>query len=198
MLSFRNLPIITLAILIYIPIFIKLKKNKACVEKHIIALSFYIYLAKVFDVAFLPIFLHGGFKDTVQFNLIPLQTIITDISKFFLDDEWFIIRPLAFNLLMFVPMGYLLPLITRKLSTFSKVVIISSGISLMIEIFQLITSLLYGFTFRYANVDDIIINTLGSAIGFLLLKLTFPFVNKYINIDLSYLPFSHLSKSQKI
>lgn len=195
MLSFRNLPMIILTILIYIPIFIKLKNNKVSIEKHIIILSFYVYLVKIVDVAFFPIFLHGGFRGTVQFNLIPLHAIINDISKFSCNvGGWLIIRPLVFNLLMFIPMGYLLPFVSRKISTLGKVALISFGTSLTIEILQLIISLLYGFTFRYANVDDVIVNTCGGVIGFIMLKFTFHLLKKYINIDLGHLSFSRLNK----
>jgi glycopeptide antibiotics resistance protein len=182
---------ILLAVIIYLPIFIKLQKNKTCVEKHIIILFFYLYLVKVVDVAFFPIFLHGGFQSTISFNLLPLKTIIADLNKFFYNPTWFILRPLVFNILMFVPMGYLLPLVSQKISKFFTVIIFSFGISLFIEILQLVLSLSYGFTFRFANVDDIIINVIGSALGFLLLKLTIPLLKKYIEIDLTYLACRH-------
>lgn len=68
------------------------------------------------------------------------------------------------NLIMLLPLGIYLPLLYRRASGFFGVVIISFLVACTIEGLQLITS------FRSADVDDIMLNTLGACIGFLVYK----------------------------
>lgn len=63
------------------------------------------------------------------------------------------------NILLFIPIGILFPIATGKMKWYWT---IGMGVSfsLLIEIIQLITSL------GYFDPDDIMLNTLGTAIGF--------------------------------
>ena len=69
-------------------------------------------------------------------------------------------RNLIFNILMFVPFGILLPLLSDKLKSLWKTVGIGFGTSLLIEIVQYITGR------GQASTDDVITNTLGALIGY--------------------------------
>ena len=64
------------------------------------------------------------------------------------------------NTAMFIPSGIILPLIYKNLNSFWKVVATGTMISLCIEIIQL------PFSVRASDVDDLILNTLGVAIGY--------------------------------
>ena len=68
------------------------------------------------------------------------------------------------NILLFIPFGYLLPSLFPRLRWW-QVILLGLVFSLCIELLQLITKL------GYADVDDLINNTLGAAIGFLCYKL---------------------------
>ena len=65
------------------------------------------------------------------------------------------------NLVMLFPLGIYIPLLYPRLSGFFAVVFISLLFSLLIESFQLVTR------FRSADVDDVLLNTLGACVGFL-------------------------------
>ena len=89
-------------------------------------------------------------------NLIPLAAM----------DWW----GYTLNAFMFMPLGFLLPLIWKSFRQAKKTVVFGFLMSLTIEICQL-------FCFRATDVDDLIMNTLGAFLGYLcwkLLKLVFP------------------------
>lgn len=89
-------------------------------------------------------------------NLIPLAAM-----------DW---KGYALNAFMFMPLGFLLPLIWKSFRQAKKTVVFGFFMSLTIEICQL-------FCFRATDVDDLIMNTLGAFLGYLcwkLLKLVFP------------------------
>lgn len=71
-----------------------------------------------------------------------------------------IIWNIAGNMIMFIPTGIVLPVIYKKLDCFWKVVAVGALISLCIEILQL------PFPSRASDVDDLILNTLGVAVGY--------------------------------
>jgi glycopeptide antibiotics resistance protein len=60
---------------------------------------------------------------------------------------------------MFIPSGIVLPVIYKKLDRFGKVVSVGALISLCIEILQL------PFPSRASDVNDLILNALGVAVG---------------------------------
>lgn len=78
--------------------------------------------------------------------------------------NWAELRNIILNILLFFPFGYLLPRLFPRLRWW-QVILLGLAFSLCIELLQLITRL------GYADVDDLINNTLGAAIGFLCYKL---------------------------
>jgi glycopeptide antibiotics resistance protein len=74
------------------------------------------------------------------------------------------------NLVAFVPVGVLVPLLRpRGRQPWLTVLAVAFGLSLAIELGQLVASLLAGHPYRQADVDDLIVNTAGAAIGYALL-----------------------------
>lgn len=68
------------------------------------------------------------------------------------------------NIVLFVPFGFLLPLLWEKTDRLAKVLASGFLFSLCIEIAQL-------FNLRATDVDDLLMNTLGTAAGFLIFRL---------------------------
>ena len=94
-------------------------------------------------------------------NLIPFGTIknywklMTSNGLGMIFNHAFSFYNLMGNIALFIPMGFLLPILFKKLRVFKKCVWISFIILLCIEILQL-------FTMRGSfDVDDIILNMLG-------------------------------------
>lgn len=66
------------------------------------------------------------------------------------------------NVVGFVPYGYILPVVSRRMQNGFLIVLSGFCLSLAVEIIQLITKV------GCFDVDDIILNTLGAALGYLL------------------------------
>ena len=79
--------------------------------------------------------------------------------------NWAELKNIILNILLFIPFGYLLPSLFTRLRCW-QVILLGLAFSLCIELLQLITKL------GFADVDDLINNTLGAAIGWLCYKLT--------------------------
>lgn len=113
-----------------------------------------LYLSLVFSVTGLPSIQHPALDFTV--NLIPFSD--------FRDSRFLYLS--ALNMIMTVPLGVLLPLAFQKYRRFTPTLLAGFFTSLTIEILQL-------FCFRATDIDDLILNTLGTALGFFLGKLLF-------------------------
>jgi glycopeptide antibiotics resistance protein len=88
-------------------------------------------------------------------NLIPLLTLTAqDLETSLL------------NILLLIPFGFGLPFITNF--RMKKIVVIGALFSIVIESLQLITGLMAKITFRVADINDVIFNTVGVAIGYIL------------------------------
>lgn len=63
------------------------------------------------------------------------------------------------NILMFIPLGLLLPVVFKSLSSFKKIFQVTFYFSLFIEFIQY-------FIGRSSDIDDLILNTLGGMLGY--------------------------------
>jgi len=146
--------------------FLRLKKKKSLVYL-IFFTIFYVYIVKVLDYTlfqfqsllllkhFMPdLILHG---QTVgkNMNLIPLITLTPEDLKTSL-----------LNILLLIPFGFGLPFITNF--RMKKIVVIGALFSIVIEFLQLITGFMAKITFRIADINDVIFNTVGVAAGYIL------------------------------
>ena len=89
-------------------------------------------------------------------NLRPLRTIAQYFSRG--NRELFIIN-IAGNVGIFAPLGFFIPLLWPRWRKWYKTVLWGFGISCLIEAAQI-------FTFRSVDVDDVLLNTLGAALGY--------------------------------
>ena len=74
------------------------------------------------------------------------------------------IEGMILNAVMFTPLGFLLPACFERYRNWGRTLAAGFLTSLTVELIQL-------FTFRATDVDDLIMNTLGTILGFLLAKL---------------------------
>ena len=112
-------------------------------------------------------------KEHAQNNLnhIPFKTIF----HFFSDETGnraFVVNIIG-NLAAFAPFGFFIPLLFRKVNNSLKLVLSVSLIVIVVELLQLI--LLTGS----CDIDDVILNTLGAYIVYVILKI--PFIEKAVN-----------------
>ena len=84
-------------------------------------------------------------------NLIPFSSDIDFIGYFL-------------NVVLFVPLGILVPLICKKMDNLKYIFGTGLGFSIFIELSQLLNN-------RRTDIDDLILNTVGAIIGFALYKI---------------------------
>lgn len=118
----------------------------------------------------------AGYRST---NLIPFKTIV----NFFNIEGFSFLRAFSNtigNIAVFLPLGYLLPLLTKKVNNIYKILCITVSISIVFE------SLQYIFYLGSLDIDDVILNTLGGAIGYTI----YFYINKFTNSDKSMFKIS--------
>ncbi|MFS0891524.1 VanZ family protein [Peribacillus frigoritolerans] len=137
-------------------------------EKYINVL-FLIYIILLAIVSFWGISpfqtrLNGNIGD-VSHNIVPFYTIETYLFNFqhYNFDTWF--YNTFGTILVFMPLGILLPLVFVNLRNLTLIVLLSLLVSLIIETIQFVTLL------GVFDVDDILLNTFGSILGFLIFTL---------------------------
>ena len=89
--------------------------------------------------------------NTNQLNLIPFSNEIDSIAY-------------LLNVVLFVPLGILLPIPCEKMDTFWHIFSVGFCFSFFIEVSQLLNN-------RCTDIDDLFLNTIGALLGFLLFKI---------------------------
>lgn len=108
------------------------------------------------------------------FNLIPFKTIWQYLSgslESYYGASWkheAVINILG-NVLLFVPIGFLLPMTNKRFNRFKNVVLFGFIFTAFIEMLQFLIG-------RSADIDDCIMNVFGAILGYLILQI--PPVNR--------------------
>lgn len=135
------------AALILIPVFLLLNRTvfhnfRKCILYYVFA----CYLSVVYVLVGLPNVTY--IRAELNLNLIPFAGILADWKNSIL------------NVLLFVPLGIMLPLLWSNFNNPLKTVLFGFAMSLAIELLQILT-------FRATDINDLITNTLGTYIGYL-------------------------------
>ena len=154
------------AIWLIIRIAVWMKQKKIDFKREAVLLLMYIYLAVILRFTFFPMSkLDGHIQPLVldtaavfpfRVNLIPL------VNLFDYDNKRDLLLNVIGNAAMFIPSGIVLPVVYKGLNTHRKVISAGIGISLCIEILQL------PFYDRVSDIDDLLLNSFGFVIGYLL------------------------------
>ncbi|GKU77207.1 VanZ family protein [Paenibacillus sp. L3-i20] len=102
-----------------------------------------------------------GNSHFLEMSLHPFSSYIEAWNKYSLRD----LQNCIFNIIMFIPMGILLPLISRKCNAFKWLLLIVVSSTLFIETYQTLSGS------GLFELDDIINNTLGGILGYQLYRL---------------------------
>ena len=120
---------------------------------------FLVYLAVLLSQTMVPLWQCGFVNGNI--NFVPFKTIYTYMFGINYMVDWNAICQLNMlaNIGLFLPFGFLLPFVKKKMNG-RKIILGGMLTSLFIEIMQV-------FVDRSSDVDDLILNTLGTAIGYL-------------------------------
>ena len=97
-------------------------------------------------------------------NFVPFETIMRYINYAQYFNMNLIIVNLLGNLLIFTPMGFLLPLLARRFRRVWPILFVGFFSSLAVETIQFI------FRVGSSDIDDLILNTVGAWLGYLAYK----------------------------
>ena len=121
-----------------------------------------IYLVVLGTLVFLPF--GRGMDLGDRLNLEPFATIERALE---LGPRSLSFRLMLGNIAAFVPLGILLPMVFRSGWSLALVAIGAVGLSAAIELGQLVISVWLGYAYRSTDIDDVILNVLGTALGYL-------------------------------
>lgn len=187
-------PIITLylflcsiifCIIYQVGIFIRAKKRgeeRLPISHFVYIYIFLFYLMIVYTVTGMgTIWIIGRYETLIrmdQIHLIPFGTFESPV-------------PYLLNILMTIPLGFLLPFIWPSFRSVKRVALTGLGFSLAIELSQLLN-------LRGTTTDDLIMNTLGAVIGYFIFKYFNKFFQKNSAIKSSNKPSSFTSQYEPI
>lgn len=140
-------------------------KNGVDFKREALHLLMYINIAVLVRFTFFPMeeAAGGGVQPLVldPGNIVPFNINLVPFAHM-LENETTgkILLNIIGNITMFIPTGIILPILYLRLDRFWKVVVVGALMSLCIELIQL------PFSARTTDVDDLILNTLGVAIGY--------------------------------
>jgi glycopeptide antibiotics resistance protein len=141
-------------------------KRTFSIKHEIIHGLFAFSLAFIYSVTIFPFpfyaYPHLQGETYVGINLIPFASIRQSLHHFY----WLVpVRNIGGNIALFIPFGFFASCYSSTLRP-KTIVIVGFLLSLCIEIVQL-----FFVPFRSFDIDDILLNTFGTAIGVLLFRL---------------------------
>ena len=101
---------------------------------------------------------------TYEHNAVPLATLRIQLADGITPFE---LRNIVGNVLLLLPLGIYGPILTPRLRSLPAILLVAAGLSAFIELGQLAVATAYGFPVRVADVDDVVLNTLGVLVGYL-------------------------------
>ena len=146
-----------------------LRQKKIVWKREAVLLLMFVNLAVLIRFVFYPFFTVSGHVRPLMINLSSIQPLRINLIPFVHILDYDNKREAAINFIgnisMFIPTGIILPILYHRLDRFWKVLLAGAGLSLAIEMMQLL------FPGSVSDIDDLILNTAGAAIGYGIYKL---------------------------
>ncbi|GHH39000.1 VanZ family protein [Streptomyces candidus] len=124
----------------------------------VLRLTTALYAAAVASLTVFPLWIYGGdYRNEAAWigQIQPVPLLMADLS-------------MIPNIIMFLPLGFLLPLLLPRLDR-GRTVLACALVGLGIEVFQLLQYLVFA-NGRSVDVNDLIANTLGGLAGYAVLR----------------------------
>lgn len=149
------------------------KKSRLPIHKHIVIFCLLVYFFNLISVTLFPMPIDADLiKDMKYDSYIPFVSGNNFIPFYFFVDvyheglQYYVIRSIGGNLILLLPVGLLFPLLFKKLNNVKRILLTGFFISLFIELAQISISVYIRSVYRSFDVDDLILNTLGTVIGY--------------------------------
>ena len=134
------------------------------IDKRITYLIFIIYLLMLIYLMF-----NGKSKEFIGSNtlvetknIVPFKTILYYLLNISSNNIDILITNTLGKIAIYIPLGVLIPIVARKKNNIKSITIITIIVTIIIQIIRLV------FRLGIADIDNVILFTLGSIIGFLI------------------------------
>ena len=147
-------PAVIISLILYIPIFIVAKrKHQWSAVRHLFNYIFvgYVVMLGAITLTLVPVFGRLSYS----LNLIPFKAF----HDSYVFASTHVLQQYMLNIVMFIPLGFLLPIVFPNKVTWKRIVIVILSVTLSIETAQF-------FTGRVVDIDDVITNFFGGMTGF--------------------------------
>ncbi|WP_270182651.1 VanZ family protein [Alkalihalobacillus sp. CinArs1] len=128
--------------------------------------ALFIYLLTLF---YTTLFIYNYYPYGKSVNLVLFDSIKLMWES---GSYWLIIKNIIGNVLLFMPLGFLVPLVHRKCRSVIVITLIGLLISTSIELLQYLAAQ------RIFDIDDILLNGFGAVVGYGVYKICFFFYKK--------------------
>lgn len=109
-----------------------------------------------------------------EYNLVPLHTITNYIKASGYINSNIVIMNIVGNVIAFMPLGFFLPLLFSRYLKLWKALVFVFGTTLTVECMQFL------FHVGSFDVDDLILNTIGGGLGFIVFKIVYMLARPFI------------------
>lgn len=140
-------------------------------SRELLLFTFFLYIIAIAAITIVPLSysVHRA-PEEHDINLIPFKTTYNYVRHEVRTQHWhpgLLMENTLGNILMFIPFGFLLPMVIKKINTFTKVLFAGFVFSALIESIQY-AERSFG-VYRSVDVDDVILNTAGALTGWMIL-----------------------------
>lgn len=164
--SYAFMIIAITVIWILVRIYICKKKNLINWKRELQLILVYICIIVVARFVFFPFEKVDGKVQPLIFDIVKAFPVRINLIPFVNLLDYQILSEAKLNIIgntaMFIPIGVIWPVVFKELNTHKKVIAAGAGFSLCIEILQL------PFYDRVSDADDLMLNTIGFIIGYIL------------------------------
>ena len=162
----------------------------------LLSISLFLYILSIISVVFLPIPVQQSLINSLrespaeyQINAIQFIPLHTLREVIFNSNYKSILRNAFLNMMMGVPLLFIIGLLNQKMiRNFKKVFIISLSFGSSIEVIQFIIGKSIGYFYRNIDIDDIIFNAVGALTGYIIFLSYRKFLNpkSIVNSNLTH------------
>jgi glycopeptide antibiotics resistance protein len=146
--------------------------KKLSYKAELILFLFYIYTISVMTLTIIPMPFNRLEFSKGDINILPLVNTVSNLKmalafpKFTFAKHTF--QNFFGNIILFMPLGIFLPFFSYKYRSLVHVAIFALICSASIETVQFIEGLFE--IYRYVDIDDVILNTTGAILGFIIIN----------------------------
>jgi glycopeptide antibiotics resistance protein len=145
--------------------------KKITPKAELILFAFYIYIVSVLTLTVIPLPFMRFEVSAGGINLVPVMNTIQSFKNASVHHKELpehTLQNLIGNIIMFIPLGIFLPILAYRYRTLPHVIFLAFICSVSIETTQFIES--FFRIYRYVDIDDVILNTTGAILGFILMN----------------------------